>query len=148
MPCPVPMGIIQEAFTGPQLFAFAFFKKEVISSWDAELDRPQTASRDSVGSELAQYKTFPKAHRNLPHLGLIHCRPYQHTTTACSVLDAAVGLEGSGCLGGQAHPGGIVHFWPDQWVGLCALSSDGCHRVLPLEELGPAGGIRLIIKQC
>lgn len=46
------MGIIQEAFTGPQLFAFAFFKKEVISSWDAELDRPQTASRDSVGSEL------------------------------------------------------------------------------------------------
>lgn len=129
-------------------------KKEVISSWDAELDRPQTTSRDSVGSELAQYKTFPKAHRNLPHLGWIHCRPYQHTTTACSVLDAAVGLEGSGRLGGQAHPGGIVHFWTEcmlnthQRVGLCALSSDGCHRVLLLEELGRAGGIRLIIKQC
>lgn len=31
---------------------------------------------------------------------------------------------------------------------LCALSSDECHSILSLEELGLAGGIRLIIKQC
>lgn len=96
------MAISQEAFTGPQLFAFAF-KKEVISSWDVGLDRPQTTGRDSVGSELAQYKPSCLAYMNLPHLGLIYCRLYKHTTTVCSVLDTAVYLEG---LGGQASSWG------------------------------------------
>lgn len=37
---------------GPQLFAFPF-SKEMISSWDVGLDRPQTIGCGSVGSELA-----------------------------------------------------------------------------------------------
>lgn len=67
------MAINQEAFTGPQFFAFAFLK-EVISSWDVGLDRPQTTGRDSVGFELTQYKPSRLAYMNLPHLGLIYCR--------------------------------------------------------------------------
>lgn len=55
---------IQEAFTSPQLFAFFFFK-EVISSWDVGLDRPQTTGRDSVDSELAQYKPSHAAYMYL-----------------------------------------------------------------------------------
>lgn len=47
-----PWGSGPEAFMGPQLFAFSF-SKEMISSWDVGLDRPQTIGCGSVGSELA-----------------------------------------------------------------------------------------------
>lgn len=47
-----------EAFMGPQLFAFPF-SKEVISSWDVGLERPQA---------VAQWVL------NLPHPGKTYCR--------------------------------------------------------------------------
>lgn len=69
-------GSGSEAFMGSQLFAFPF-SKEVISSWDVRLDRPQTIGCGSVGSELAT-----PWHDRL--------QASKHTATPCPILDKAI----------------------------------------------------------
>lgn len=137
----LPRESVLEAFMGPQLLAFTFLKG-VVSSWGVGLVRPQTTGCNSVSSDLVQYKPSLYAYMNVPHLGLRYCW-LVNTTTACSVLDAAVYQERSGYLDGQAPFWGH-HSLLERVCVYCALimgeavcnQGDGCHGVLPLKELG------------